>query len=190
MNSHFFCRAFAIACLGIILQAGSPANAADSSTPSAGTKTAPAKTTSKVTPTKKTTTKKAAHKTSSANAKKTPVSATGDPINDKLLAFGQTTLNTMNRCILPCATKKEVTQNADGSYSGRYKAVDLATLKTRYSKPESSKAITYVGYMTYDELEYRSTGKTKNEALSGPFTVSNRQNMTELVKYVGGKWTY
>lgn len=141
---------------------------------------------------------KAAPAKKAASAKKKPgagkpspaVSETGDAVHDKLRTFAHTTMASMNRCILPSSSKKEVTQSADGSYTCRYKEVDPKSLQTRYKKPESSKDITYVGYMTYDELEYKSSGKTRNEALAGPFNVTSRETLTELVKYVGGKWTY
>ena len=193
MNSHFFSRrVLAAACLCIVLQAGgalSEAVAAENgktSKPAAS----PAKPVAKAKPAAKA--KPVKKKTASAKAKPVvpAVSETGDAVHDKLRSFAHTTMTSMNRCLLPSASKKEVTQNADGSYTCRYKEVDTKSLRTSYKTPESSKEITYVGYMTYDELEYRSSAKTRNEALAGPYSVASRHTLTELIKYVGGKWTY
>ncbi len=127
----------------------------------------------------------AAAKKAAAKAAETP-----DAVNAKLTTFGKSTISAINSCILPSQKSKEVKVNKDGSYTARYIAVDESTLKVSHKKPESSKAIQYVGFLSYHEVEYVCTAKTREAALKGPFTEARRQPLQELVKYMKGKWSY
>jgi hypothetical protein len=106
-----------------------------------------------------------------------------EEIHQKLNEFGLKTIADMNRYALPSKNKKEVTKNPDGSFSCRYVEVDPTSLKTSFKKPESSSAVTYIGYMTYDEGVYVCKAPTKEAAEAGPFTAQQRTSMTELIKY-------
>ncbi len=68
--------------------------------------------------------------------------------------------------------------------------VDPRSLDTYYKKPDSSKLVTYIGYVNYTEIEYKCTAQTRQAALDGQFSVARREAMTELVKYTKGRWSY
>jgi hypothetical protein len=117
-------------------------------------------------------------------------SSAEDQIQQKLDVFAQQIISAINRAVLPSVSKKEVIQNADGTFTARYIEVDPSTVATSYRQPEDNKAVAYVGYMNYVEIEYVCTARNRKDALTGPFTVRSRAPLTELVKYVKGKWTY
>ncbi len=183
-----FSRVAIVSCLCLLLGGVTSANAADAAAKGAA-KAAP-KAEVKAAPKAET---KAAPKKAKSKKAEAPVAKgaeTGDALNNRLQAFAQSTIASINRNIMPSAKKKQVTQNADGSYTCRYIAVDNSNVQTSYKKPESSTAITYVGKMTYEEVEYSCTAPSSAAAMAGPFTEARRESMTELVKYVDGKWTY
>lgn len=113
-----------------------------------------------------------------------------EKVQKKLDEFARTTIASLNRCVMPSSGKKEFTKNGDGTYSGRYVEIDPQSISTSYKKPEKSSAVQYIGYMRYTEVEYVCKGKTKAEADKGPCTPTRKESLTELIKYVKGKWTY
>lgn len=112
-----------------------------------------------------------------------------DVVQKKLDEFASTTVNSLNKYRLDGETRKQV-EMVNGQYVARYCSIDRNSIQTSFKKPEFSNAITYVGYMKYHEVDYESSGKTKEEALAGPFKEVGRQGMTELIKYLKGHWTY
>lgn len=120
---------------------------------------------------------------------KAPAAATGDKVHEQLDKFAYNIICSINKCVLPSEGKKEVLKNADGTFTARYLSVDPSSISTSY-KVTDNKAVKYIGYMRYVETEYRCTAATKKEAEKGPFVAQSRNSMTELVKYVKGKWTY
>ena len=136
-----------------------------------------------------------AQKSSTAPAKssgnKTASTEAPDKLQQNLDSFAHKTIGSINRCVLPSSGKKEVKKNPDGSFTARYIEVDPKSVATSYKPSENNnKLVPYIGYMRYDEVEYVSTAATQKEALDGPFKQSSRVSMTELVKYVKGKWSY
>ena len=121
-----------------------------------------------------------------------PASAdhSNDPVLRDLNAFAQKCVLEMNRQVVPSKTKKEVVKNPDGTFTCRYIEVDPNSIRASYKKPDTSKAITYVGYLVYDETIYVCKAPTKEAAMAGPFTVSEKSSMTELVKYMKNTWSY
>ena len=166
MKNYSFFGRLALA-LVLILAMAAPAIAADNSAKSAK--------------------KPAASKTSKAK----PAADTPEAVQAKLDQFAKTTIATLNRCVVPSAGKKAVTQNSDGTYTARYIEINPATLTTSYKKPENAGGpLTYIGTMRYEEIEYQCTASSKDGALNGPFAPKKREMMTELIKYINGKWTY
>jgi len=111
-------------------------------------------------------------------------------LQQKLEEFAQKTIASINRCVLPSASKKEITSNGNGSFTARYIEIDPKSVSTSYKPSENSSVVKYIGYMNYQEVEYTSTASSKSAAAQGPFTPIRREQMTELIKYVNGKWTY
>ena len=48
----------------------------------------------------------------------------------------------------------------------------------------------YVGILTYYEKTLRCTGKTKEEALKGPFDQVGTSQVSEIFRFTKGKWVY
>ncbi len=111
-------------------------------------------------------------------------------VKQKLDDFAHRTIAEMNRHVMPSKQKMQVTQHPDGSYVCRYIEVDPASIRTSFKKPESSTAVTYIGYLTYDEGEYVCKAPTKEAAMAGPFLARQKTSMTELIKYMKNTWSY
>jgi outer membrane biosynthesis protein TonB len=111
-----------------------------------------------------------------------------DAIQRDLEIYAVAYLETMNTHIKPSIRDKEVAPAPEG-FRARYRAIDPASLATSYSVSEN-KAVAYVGRVRYHEVEYICLGKTREEALAGPFSEANRRPITEIVMHIRGKWTY
>ena len=111
-------------------------------------------------------------------------------IEAELHTWATAEIKKMNRLVLPSLAKKEVTQNPDGTWTARYIEVDEANLRVAVRVPNDNAHVDYVGYLYYAECEMVCTAATKEEALNGTFTTKKREGMTELVKYMKGKWGY
>lgn len=57
-------------------------------------------------------------------------------------------------------------------------------------KKTSSKDTPFVGILTYYQQVMRSIGKTREEALRGPFQQAGTSQVSEIFRYTKGKWHY
>jgi len=57
-------------------------------------------------------------------------------------------------------------------------------------KKTDSKDTPFVGILTYYEKTMRCTGKTKEEALQGPFQPASSLQVSEIFRFTKGKWEY
>ena len=140
------------------------------------------------------TAKKAPAAKASVKNKKLAADTTPVPVADAgklqsdLDIFAKACVINMNNQMKPGIKSKQITKTPDG-FRAHYNAVDPDSLTTSYS-PSEHKIVPYVGRMMYHEVEYVCIGKTEKDALAGPFSEVNRRPMTELIKYMKGKWTY
>lgn len=155
--------------------------------PAAGKKEAPAKS---VAGTAAPATVATAGKKDAPTAPAAQKAPSSDPVQQKLDEFACNTLASMNKHIRPGLSAKEVVKNPDGTFTARYKCMDVNSLRTYYKKPEAAKVVTYIGIMDYHKLTLECRGATKDEALQGPFKEVLRMPTTELIKYVKGVWRY
>ena len=83
--------------------------------------------------------------------------------------------------------KMEVTHTADG-FVAEYNGY----LPHRYTvvKPTESKAIPFIGVLTYYKKVMRSVAKTKEEAVQGSFEQAGTTEVSEIFRYTKGKWVY
>lgn len=84
-------------------------------------------------------------------------------------------------------SRAQVKQSLDG-FSVEY----TGYLPHRYIhvKKTESKDTPYVGILTYYEKTLRCTGKTKEEALKGPFDQVDTSQVSEIFRFTKGKWVY
>ena len=145
--------------------------------------------------------KKTAAPAKASSAKKAPAepkaapagkSAANSPevLQKGLDDFAKNTIATLNRCVVPSSGKKEVLKNGDGSFTARYIEIDPGSVKTWYKQPEKPGPVAYVGYMSYNEVEYHCTASSKAAAEKGPIVPKSNKMLTELIKHYNGKWTY
>jgi hypothetical protein len=215
-SSSFFSRLFLASLLCLALSAQAPAAESTADKPAAAPATgkaapvvkpapatAPAPKKSAASKTEKTSAP--ADKKPASQAKSTPAPAKKEPAAAKKPAapanspealqkglddFAKNTIATLNRVVIPSAGKKEITKNADGSFTARYIAIDPNSIRTSYKTPDQPGPVSYIGYMSYSENEYHCTAPTKAAADKGPFAVKSSKMLTELVKHLNGKWTY
>src|SRR5205823_7096187 len=78
-----------------------------------------------------------------------------------------------------------VSESAEG-FAAEY----VGYLPHRYIiiKKTESKDTPFVGILTYYEKTMRCVGKTKEEALKGPFEASDSQQVSEIFRFTKGKW--
>jgi len=81
----------------------------------------------------------------------------------------------------------KVTQRPEG-FSAEY----VGYLPQRYIeiKKTTSKDTPFVGLLTYYERTLRCSGKTKEEALKGPFEQVETLPVKEIFRFTKGKWIY
>lgn len=72
-------------------------------------------------------------------------------------------------------------------YVATFTEIDLQTISTQMRK-SNSKHFDYVATLSYNELTFESAGKTRKEATSGQFRCVKVRKLTELPRYVKGKW--
>lgn len=84
-------------------------------------------------------------------------------------------------------TKAKVTESPEG-FSAEYTGY-LPPRYTHVKKTESSDT-PYVGILTYYEATLRSSGKTKEEAMQGPFSQVEQTQVSEIFRFTKGKWEY
>jgi hypothetical protein len=133
----------------------------------------------------------AAKKTAPAPAAKKAAKADSpEELTKGLHEFGLKLAESYNRCVKGSKAKKDIQQNADGSYTAVYHEIDPKSITCSYKDSSDPKGpVKYIGTLNYAEVKYTCTAPTKAEAEKGPFTES-RSSTTELIKYVKGKWTY
>jgi hypothetical protein len=81
----------------------------------------------------------------------------------------------------------KVTQSSEG-FTAEY----MGYLPHRYIvvKKTSSSETPFVGILTYFEKTLRCVGKTREEALKGPFDHAATNQVSEIFRFTKGKWVY
>ncbi|WP_418765613.1 hypothetical protein [Mailhella sp.] len=72
-------------------------------------------------------------------------------------------------------------------YVATFTEIDQQTVTAQMRK-SNSKHFDYVATLCYNELTFESLGKTRKEAASGQFRCVKVRKLTELPRYVKGKW--
>ncbi|MBM4256350.1 MAG: hypothetical protein FJ147_10670 [Deltaproteobacteria bacterium] len=85
------------------------------------------------------------------------------------------------------AKKIKVTETPDG-YSAEYIGY-LPERSIQVRKTESTDT-PFVGTLTYYERTLRCTGKTKEQAIQGPFEQVGTSPVLEIFRFTKGKWVY
>jgi hypothetical protein len=83
--------------------------------------------------------------------------------------------------------KKPQVVHENGRYVARFTEIDRQTVQAEV-RQSRSKHFQYVARLRYHELTFECEGKTRKEALKGPFRVVRERRLTEMPRYVKGKW--
>jgi hypothetical protein len=75
----------------------------------------------------------------------------------------------------------------EDQYAARYYYLDESSIKTSVKKAGGTGNM-YTGMLQYKEYLLESTGKTRDLAESGKFTVRSVKQMTEIFLYDNGSW--
>lgn len=84
-------------------------------------------------------------------------------------------------------TRAHVVESSDG-FAAEY----IGYILERHInvKKTDSTDTPYVGVLTYFEKKLRCAGKTKEEALQGPFDQVETSQVSEIFRFTKGKWVY
>ncbi len=78
--------------------------------------------------------------------------------------------------------------NQAGSFVAMY--TELGEIKNSEVKKTDNKATPFVGTIKYERTDYVCRGKTRDEAVKGPFKPEPPELVTEIFRYTRGKWVY
>jgi hypothetical protein len=132
-----------------------------------------------------------AAKSTSKRAKAKPPAAATVTEDAALASFDTFTIEWMDKLSrteeFQRTQRVKIAESPEG-FSAEY----IGYLPHRYIvvKKTSSKATPFVGILTYFEKTLRCRGKTKEEALQGPFEQVETNLVSEIFRFTKGKWEY
>ena len=97
-----------------------------------------------------------------------------------------TYVDTANKRLSVNRSKPRVTKE-NGKYVARFTEIDRTSV-TAEVRPSKSKHFQYVARLRYHEMSYECEGKTRKAALKGPWKCTSVRRLTEMPRYVKGKW--
>ena len=103
----------------------------------------------------------------------------------KLEALAPAHLEKVARTLRPNAANKSVHKDNTG-FTALYMEVDRRAPEVEVLPGQQSGE--YIGQVRYVVHEYRSRGKTEQEALNGPFHKAKSRRMREYTHFAQGKW--
>lgn len=104
----------------------------------------------------------------------------------KLDSFVADYVTRCNTSVNACRTKPVVAPR-DGMMVATYIEIDPASVESEVF-PSQSKQFPYMAKLMYVEHTYESVGNTRDEALQGVYKRVKSRRLTELPRYVQGKW--
>jgi len=136
--------------------------------------------------------KSVAKATPPAKAKAAPAPKGGSGIESaqaQFDAFARKWVGTISRNLRHTAADMAL-QRDGGGVVARFMEVDHDSLELQV-KPSASggAACPFVGVLRYQEHHYESRAASEAEARQGPFTRTKTQRVTEIFRYVSGRWT-
>lgn len=111
-----------------------------------------------------------------------------DPAEEKARSSFDTFTIDWMRKVGETEDMKRTIEEADDGFIAQY----VKYLPTRYTvvKTTKSKETPFVGILTYYARTFQCLGKTRDDALSGPFKELHTKQVSEIFRYTRGKWVY
>jgi hypothetical protein len=170
-----------ISCLTFLLLCFPPLpHAADQSTPQSASKPKKAKSTA--------TTKKSSKKKAKGKSSLAVVLVTEEDAQSSFDAFTVEWMDKLQRTEEFQRTERiKVIESAEG-----FLAEYMGYLPHRYVivRKTSSKDTPYIGILTYYQQTMRCVGKTREEAVRGPFQQTGTSQVSEIFRFTKGRWHY
>ena len=107
-------------------------------------------------------------------------------IQAELDTFVLSYVDTANKRLSVNRSKPRVTKE-NGRYVARFTEIDRTSV-TAEVRPSQSKHFQYGARLRYHEMSYECEGKTRKAALKGPWKCTSVRRLTEMPRYVKGKW--
>ena len=86
-------------------------------------------------------------------------------------------------------SQRMAVNRTDRGFKAEYTGYHLPSRRITIKKT-SSLLTPFIGILTYHEKVLRSSGKTREEAVQGPFEVVETNEVMEVFRYTQGKWEY
>lgn len=127
-----------------------------------------------------------AKKSKAAPQNSAAVEKSQEQIQTELDAFVLSYVDTANKRLSVNRSKPRVTKE-NGKYVARFTEIDRTSV-TAEVRPSKSRHFQYVARLRYHEMSYECEGKTRKAALKGPWKCTSVRRLTEMPRYVKGKW--
>lgn len=101
--------------------------------------------------------------------------------------FAESKIKQMNRHHKYARSRMAITRQADGTYRARYHRINSSTVKAKV-KRSNSKAIPYVGILSYREEVLESSALDRNGFEDSLFAVVEIIPNRQIFSYQGGAW--
>ena len=121
-----------------------------------------------------------------AKKSKAAVQKSEAQIQEELDIFVLSYVEKANKRLSVNRSKPRVTKE-NGRYVARFTEIDRTSV-TAEVRPSKSKHFQYVARLRYHEMSYECEGKTRKAALKGPWKCTSVRRLTEMPRYVKGKW--
>lgn len=118
--------------------------------------------------------------------RKTKAPATREAVRCRFVEFAGQWMGIVNRSLRHSESSKQVLREGGVSIA---RFVRLAPSTATFSiKPSSSGSAAFVGVLRYEEHHFEGRGPTDAAAVEGPFQRVRRMRITQIFRFVGGRW--
>lgn len=113
-----------------------------------------------------------------------------DAVRAQFDAFARDWVGTISRNLRHTAADMALQREGGDAVVARFMEVDHGSLEMQVKPSASGGAVCpFVGVLRYKEHHYESRAASEAEARRGPFTRVKTQRVTEIFRYVAGRWT-
>jgi len=106
--------------------------------------------------------------------------------SERFESFARDWLVKIGRNLRHTDLNMDIVPREDG-YAARFTRIASETMEFKV-KPSSSPSCSYVGVLRYEEHHFEGRGQTLGQASQGPFARIGRLKVTEIFRFVAGRW--
>lgn len=112
--------------------------------------------------------------------------ATREAARCRFVEFAVRWMGTIGRNLRHTESDKQVLREG-GGYVARFVRLDSSSASFSI-KPSTSGSAPFIGVLRYEEHHFEGRGPSGSEAVSGPFQRVRRLRVTEIFRFVDGRW--